>query len=156
MFDQLFHYPRVLARHQNAPMLIEREQFLQHCAAQGMARTTSTSLATELSVVVRSDWRSLVMAYLLGISKLSLPPSGGLDISVGEVAAKGCDGRVTAFCRWRGTGWDSCVVCKSVSRSHLRAPSGLSRSPLICRGSGVCPPLRFMTVAGIRRSSANG
>jgi hypothetical protein len=26
MFDQLFHYPRVLARHQNAPMLIEREQ----------------------------------------------------------------------------------------------------------------------------------
>ena len=53
MFDHLFHYPRVLARHQNAPMLIEREQFLEHCAAQGMARTTLTSLATELSVVAQ-------------------------------------------------------------------------------------------------------
>jgi hypothetical protein len=34
-------------------MLIEREQFLQHCAAQGMVRTTLTSLATELSVVAQ-------------------------------------------------------------------------------------------------------
>jgi integrase/recombinase XerD len=53
MIDQLFHYPRVLARHRNAPMLIEREQFLQHCATQGMARTTLSSLATELSVVAQ-------------------------------------------------------------------------------------------------------
>jgi hypothetical protein len=34
-------------------MLIEREQFLQHCATQGMARTTLTSLAAELSVVAQ-------------------------------------------------------------------------------------------------------
>ena len=53
MFDQLFRYPRVLARHQNAPMLIEREQYLRHCATQGMARTSLTSLATELSVVAQ-------------------------------------------------------------------------------------------------------
>lgn len=53
MYDQLFHYPPVLARHRNAPMLIEREEFLQHCASQGMARTTLKSMATDLSVVAQ-------------------------------------------------------------------------------------------------------
>ena len=53
MLDQLFHYPRVLERHRKAPLLVEREQFLQHCATQGMARTTLTSLATELSVIAQ-------------------------------------------------------------------------------------------------------
>jgi hypothetical protein len=41
MFDQLFHYPRVLARHQNAPKLIEREQFLQHCVTGNQAASFS-------------------------------------------------------------------------------------------------------------------
>ena len=53
MLDQLYHYPRVLARHRNALMLIEREQFLRHCATQGMARTSLISLANELSVVAQ-------------------------------------------------------------------------------------------------------
>ena len=53
MYDQLFRYPRVLARHRTAPMSIEREQYLQHCASQGMARATLVSLARELSVVAQ-------------------------------------------------------------------------------------------------------
>jgi hypothetical protein len=51
MIDQLFHSPRVLGRHRNSPTLTEREQFLQHCTARGMVRTTLSSLATELSSV---------------------------------------------------------------------------------------------------------
>jgi hypothetical protein len=44
------------------------------------------------------------MTYLLSISKLLLPPSGGLDISVGEVVAEDCGGRANVLYRWQGTG----------------------------------------------------
>lgn len=53
MFERLFQYPRVLARHREAPFLAEREQFLQHCAHQGMAQGTLTHAANELLVIVR-------------------------------------------------------------------------------------------------------
>jgi hypothetical protein len=154
MFDQLFYYPRVLARHQNAPMLIEREQFLRHCAAQGMARTTLTSLATELSVV----------AQRLAIS--------GDDGPIGHQQIAVAAERWARYQRRRGRSrglrwprerfvqvardWLGFLRCKSVSRNQLPAPSGLSSSPLTCRRSGDCPLLRFTTVAGIRRSSSNG
>lgn len=53
MFVQLFRYPKVLARHRDAPMMIERERYLEHCADQGMAHETLTHLARDLLVVVR-------------------------------------------------------------------------------------------------------
>lgn len=52
-FEQLFRYGKILARHRKAPLLLERKRFLQHCADQGMANSSLTSLATELLVVVR-------------------------------------------------------------------------------------------------------
>jgi integrase/recombinase XerD len=51
MFEQLFTYPRVLARHQTAPFAAERERYLQHCADRGMARDTLLYFANELRVI---------------------------------------------------------------------------------------------------------
>jgi len=53
MFDQLFRYGKIIDRHRQAPFVVERERLLQHCAGQGMAKNTLTSLATELLVVVQ-------------------------------------------------------------------------------------------------------
>ncbi len=47
MFDRLFQYPRVIARHREGPMLLEREQYLQRCAAQGMAQASVIQQANE-------------------------------------------------------------------------------------------------------------
>jgi site-specific recombinase XerD len=51
MFEQLFTYPGVLARHRGAPAAAARENYLQHCAKQGMARGTLLSVANELRVI---------------------------------------------------------------------------------------------------------
>ena len=40
MFNTLFHYPRVLARHRQGPSAQARERYLTHCANQGAARNT--------------------------------------------------------------------------------------------------------------------
>jgi len=53
MFDQLFRYGKIIDRHRQAPFVVERERFLQHGTAQGMAKNTLTTLATELLVVVQ-------------------------------------------------------------------------------------------------------
>ena len=53
MFDRLFQYPRVIARHREGPMLLEREQYLQHCADQGMAQASVIQQANELLVIVQ-------------------------------------------------------------------------------------------------------
>jgi integrase/recombinase XerD len=38
MFETLFKYPRVLARHREGPVADARERFLTYCAEQGLAR----------------------------------------------------------------------------------------------------------------------
>lgn len=48
MFERLFRYHKVLARHAEAPFATERERFLQHCADQGMAYETLIGKANEL------------------------------------------------------------------------------------------------------------
>lgn len=53
MLEHLFQYRKVLARHREAPLLSERERYLQHCADQGMARTTLGHTANELLVITR-------------------------------------------------------------------------------------------------------
>lgn len=53
MFDTLFHYPRVLARHCEGPAANDRERFLAHCASGGAAHSTLLSLAPELLVIAR-------------------------------------------------------------------------------------------------------
>ena len=51
MFNILFHYPRVLARHCQGPSAQARERYLTHCADQGAAHDTLLRTARELLVI---------------------------------------------------------------------------------------------------------
>ena len=53
IFDVLFHYPRVLARHRHGPLAQARERYLTHCADQGAARGTLLRTARELLVIAQ-------------------------------------------------------------------------------------------------------
>lgn len=53
MFDTLFRYPSVLARHRDGPSARERECFLIYCASEGATRQTLLGLASELLLVAR-------------------------------------------------------------------------------------------------------
>ncbi len=51
MFETLFKYPRVIARHRTGPSAEAREQFLKHCVGQGLASATVLRHARELLVI---------------------------------------------------------------------------------------------------------
>lgn len=51
MFETLFRYPAIVARHQRGRFAEAREQFLNHSASQGMAHATLQRSAQELLVV---------------------------------------------------------------------------------------------------------
>jgi site-specific recombinase XerD len=53
MFDTLFRYPRVLARHCEGPAANDRDRFLAHCANGGTAHSTLLGLAPELLAIAR-------------------------------------------------------------------------------------------------------
>jgi hypothetical protein len=53
MFDTLFRYPAIVARHQGGRFAAARELFLNHCAGQGMAHATLQRYAQELLVVAQ-------------------------------------------------------------------------------------------------------
>jgi integrase/recombinase XerD len=53
MFNILFHYPRVLARHRQGPSAQARERYLTHCADQGAAHGTLLRTARELLVIAQ-------------------------------------------------------------------------------------------------------
>lgn len=73
MFDTLFHYPGVLARHSEGPLANEREQFLSHCARGGAAHSTLMCTATELLQIAR---------------RIHLDDNGSLTLTEVEAAAK--------------------------------------------------------------------
>jgi len=51
VFETLFKYPRVLARHRAGPSAEGRERFLNHCVSQGLAHATLLRHARELLVI---------------------------------------------------------------------------------------------------------
>ncbi len=51
MFETLFKYPRVIARHRTGPSAEARERFLKHCVGQGLAGATLLRHARELLVI---------------------------------------------------------------------------------------------------------
>lgn len=53
MFNTLYVYPSVVARHCEGPSAPERERFLVHCANEGMAKTTLLHLASEMLIIAR-------------------------------------------------------------------------------------------------------
>ena len=72
MFDTLFRYPAIVARHQRGRFAEAREQFLNHCAGQGMAHATLQHYARELLVVAE---------------RIDITGSEAIESSVIEVAA---------------------------------------------------------------------
>jgi integrase/recombinase XerD len=51
MFETLFQYPAIVARHRRGPFAEARERFLNHRASQGLARASLQHCAQELLVV---------------------------------------------------------------------------------------------------------
>jgi len=70
MFEKLYSSPRVIAWHQNAPYLEEREQYLSHCLDNGYTQESLLLIAKELFWVA---------------SKLSVYPD--LRLTLGQVEA---------------------------------------------------------------------
>ena len=58
MFDTLFRYPAIVARHQGGRFAAARELFLNHCAGQGMAHATLQRYAQELFSCRRAHRRN--------------------------------------------------------------------------------------------------
>jgi len=54
MFESLFKYPTVLARHVEGPAADERQRFLLHRANEGAARGTLLRIARELLVIAKN------------------------------------------------------------------------------------------------------
>lgn len=77
MFESLFQYPAIVARHRSGPFVEARERFINHCASQGLARATLQHYAQELLVVAER-----------------------IDIAVGEVI--GSSAIEAAADRWAG------------------------------------------------------
>lgn len=53
MFETLFKYPRVLARHREGPVADARERFLVHCAEQGLAQESLLRTAREVLIIAK-------------------------------------------------------------------------------------------------------
>jgi integrase/recombinase XerD len=51
MFKSLFHYPRVLSRHADGPLAVERKVFLKHLASGGTPHSTLLRYARQLRVI---------------------------------------------------------------------------------------------------------
>jgi hypothetical protein len=52
MFEELFNYPAVLARHLKVPLVSERRSYLAYRARDGTSRETLLRIARELLVIV--------------------------------------------------------------------------------------------------------
>ncbi len=53
MFENLFRYSRVVARHLDGPAAEERDRFVAHFAASGATRDSVSNLASEILVIAR-------------------------------------------------------------------------------------------------------
>jgi hypothetical protein len=99
MFEVLFIYPKVLARHQAGPAAVDRERYLTHSAGQGAAHGTLLRIARELLViaeridvaagksVTRSEIDAAARAWHVGRSSGAAP--------------EGNNGHATCLLRWQ-------------------------------------------------------
>ena len=135
MFETLFQYPAVVARHRSGPFAEARERFLNHCASQGFARATLLVYARELLVI-----------------------AGRIDITMGE--AIGLSTIEAAANRWAGeqprTGFTSWVVWQCPNPRSCLSPTGSLILRLISETHAVCPRPPFVVKAGMWRSSGAG
>jgi integrase/recombinase XerD len=66
MFETLFQYPAVVARHRSGPFAEARERFLNHSASQGFAHATLVRYAGELLVI--AERIDITMGEAIGLS----------------------------------------------------------------------------------------
>ena len=74
MFETLFQYPAIVARHRGGPFAEARERFLNHCAGQGLARATLQHYAQELLVV--AERIDITMGEAIGSSAIEAAADG--------------------------------------------------------------------------------
>jgi hypothetical protein len=73
MFETLFKYPHVLARHREGPAADGRQRFLIYRANEGAARNTLLRSATELLVIPRTSMaRGPTVNDVLALTRQSL------------------------------------------------------------------------------------
>jgi integrase/recombinase XerD len=68
MFETLFQYPTIVARHRSGPFAEARERFLNYCASQGLARATLVRRARELLVI--AERIDITMGEAVGLSTI--------------------------------------------------------------------------------------
>jgi site-specific recombinase XerD len=68
MFETLFQYPAIVARHRSGPFAEARERFLNHLASQGFARATLLVYARELLVI--AERIDITMGEAIGLSTI--------------------------------------------------------------------------------------
>ena len=90
MLASLFKYPAVLARHQNAPLLEERERYLRHRAEQGCSSSTLLRTARELLHIVQ----------LLEIHPTSVVTAQQIEVSAKRWARSQCRRGRAHSLRW--------------------------------------------------------
>jgi integrase/recombinase XerD len=74
MFETLFQYPAIVARHRRGPFAEARERFLTHCASQGLARATLQHYAQELLVV--AERIDITISEAIGSSAIEAAADG--------------------------------------------------------------------------------
>ena len=142
MFEELFVYPKVLARHRAGPLADAREQFLAHCAGYGAARHTLLCIAWSrnawmLTRAKPSRWR---------MSK-RLPTAGhAISEDVDERVAD--DGRGYDSFRSRRRGCGFWGAWKSSPPNPTRSPDRSMILSLICAMNADYPQAPFMQGAG--------
>ena len=105
MFETLFQYPAVVARHRSGPFAEARERFLNHHASQGLAHTTLQRYARELLVI--AERIDIPIARLLACQLLRRLPITGLVSSTNVNVCMAYGGRENSSFKRPRTGFTS-------------------------------------------------
>ena len=86
MFETLFKYPRVVARHRSGPFAEARERFLNHCVSQGLAGATQliSGVPTRVGFVPKSRLLMTASEWVLEGLKFTLEGSIDWDYPISE------------------------------------------------------------------------
>ena len=140
MFETLFQYPAIVARHRRGPFAEARERFLNHCASQGLARTTLQRYAQELLVI--AERIDITTGDAIGSSVIEAAASRwAREQRQRQLCAAGGGRTNSSFRRPRpgSTSWD---VWKCHNRGSCPVRTALPILMLIGETSAVCtrPP----------------
>ena len=105
MFDTLFRYPAIVARHRGGRFAASRELFLNHCAGQGMAHATLQRYAQELLVV--AERIDITVGDAIDSAVMKPPLTIGRESSTNDNERVTCAGRGYSSFKQPRTGFAS-------------------------------------------------